>query len=183
MSRIGKIPVPVPSGVKIAVKGREVTVEAGSNKLAFTHRPEVSVKVDQDAKTIVVERRDDQRVSKAMHGLTRALINNMVIGVSQGFSKELEISGVGWGANVQGRKIVLNVGYADAREVAIPPGIEVQVQQNRIKVSGPDRQKVGQVAAVIRSHRPPEPYNGKGIKYADEIIIRKAGKAFAGGGA
>jgi len=183
MSRIGKKPVTLPGNVKVTVNGREVVVESGANKLSYAHRPEVSVKVDEQAKQVVVERHGDDKTAKAMHGLTRALIANMVIGVTTGFSKDLDINGVGWGAAVQGQKIALNVGYADTRYVEIPTGVSVEVQGSRIKIKGTDKQMVGQVAAKIRSHRPPEPYNGKGIKYLDERIIRKQGKAFAGGGA
>lgn len=183
MSRIGKKPIPIPDKATVAVSGRTVNVSAGSNKLSFTHRPEVSVKVDAATKQVVVERAGDSRVAKAMHGLTRALIANMLEGVTKGFKKELEVNGVGWTAKVQGMKIMLNVGYADTREVAIPAGVKVEVVQNKITVTGADRQAVGQVAAEIRRQRPPEPYNGKGIKYSDEVIVRKAGKAFAGGGA
>ncbi len=183
MSRIGKKPIPIPGKASVAVSGRTVNVSAGNNKLSFTHRPEVSVKVDDATKQVVVERKDDSRAARALHGLTRALIANMLEGVTAGFKKELEINGVGWGAKVQGMKIALNVGYADTREVAIPAGVKVEVVQNKITVTGADRQAVGQVAAEIRRQRPPEPYNGKGIKYVDEVIVRKAGKAFAGGGA
>ncbi|MEE9212581.1 MAG: 50S ribosomal protein L6 [Phycisphaeraceae bacterium] len=183
MSRIGKQPVPLPGSVKVAVSGRDVAVECGSNTLSYTHRPEVSVRVEDDPRQVVVERKGDSRNARAMHGLTRALINNMVIGVSKGFTKELELSGVGWTVRVQGNKVALNVGYADTREVDIPPGLKVQVQGNKITVSGPDKQQVGQLAAKIRAQRPPEPYNGKGIRYADEPIIRKQGKAFAAGAA
>lgn len=182
MSRIGKKPVALPDKVKVAVADRVITVENGSNKLQFTHRPEVSVKVDQDAKQVVIERQDDSRIAKSLHGLTRALIANMVEGVTKGFSEELEVNGVGWNAKLQGKQINLSVGYADVRVVQIPSDVKVEVVQNRIKISGADKQKVGQVAAEIRSHRKPEPYNGKGIKYVDETIIRKAGKAFASGG-
>ncbi len=183
MSRIGKKPVSVPEKVKVNVANRVVTIESGSNKLSFTHRPEVTVKHDAAAKAIIVERKDDERQSKALHGLTRAVINNMVAGVTKGFVKELELVGVGWSMKMQGAKIVLNVGYADPKEVAVPPGVKVEIAGQIIKVSGPDRQKVGQVAAEIRSQRPPEPYNGKGIKYVGENIIRKQGKQFAAGGA
>ena len=183
MSRIGKKPVALPGHVKVAVSDRQVVVESGSNKLSYTHRPEVSVRLDDQGGSVIVERHGDDRISKAMHGLTRALIANMVTGVTAGFRKDLDINGVGWGANVQGQKLVLNVGYADTRYVQIPPGISVAVQGSRISVSGADKQAVGQTAAMIRSQRPPEPYNGKGIKYSDERIIRKAGKAFASGGA
>lgn len=183
MSRIGNKPVALPSGVKVTVKDRQVTVESGPKKLSMRHRPEVAVTVDDAAKQVVVKRKDDSRAARAMHGLTRALINNMVTGVTAGFTRELEVNGVGWTARVQGKKVALNIGYADVREVEIPAGVTVEVAANRIKISGADKHAVGQLAANIRAHRPPEPYNAKGIKYAEEVIIRKQGKAFAGGGA
>lgn len=183
MSRIGKKPVAIPDGVKVAVNGQQVVIESGKNKLTLSTLPSIKVSVDAKAKAVVIERSNDERLTRAMHGTTRAHIANMIEGVTKGFSKELEVNGVGWVAKVQGMKIQLTVGYADMREVAIPAGVKVEVVQNKIKVSGPDRQAVGQLAAVIRSQRPPEPYNGKGIKYSDETIIRKQGKAFAGGGA
>ncbi len=179
MSRIGKTPIPL-AGTKVSVSGAQVTVESGSNRLSMTHRPEVTVKVEGDL--VIVERKDDSRNAKAMHGLTRSLIANMITGVTKGFEKHLEINGVGWTAKLQGNKVNLNVGYADTRVVTVPAGITVDIQQNKLKISGPDKQLVGQVAAEIRSHRKPEPYNGRGIKYADEHIIRKQGKAFASGG-
>ncbi len=179
MSRIGKKPVPL-AGTKVSVSGNQVTVEAGSNRLSISHRPEVTVKVEGDE--VVVERKDDSRQTKAMHGLTRSLIFNMIEGVTKGFEKHLEINGVGWTAKLQGNKVNLKVGYADTRVVNVPAGITVDIQQNKLKISGADKQLVGQVAAEIRAHRKPEPYNGRGIKYADEHIIRKQGKAFASGG-
>jgi large subunit ribosomal protein L6 len=182
MSRIGKKPVSIPDKVNVAVAGRAITVSAGNNKLSFTHRPEVTVRVDDAAKAVVVERKDDTRLARAMHGTTRAILANMIEGVTKGFRKELEINGVGWTAQVQGMKVVLSVGYADKRIVDVPAGIKVEVNQTRIVITGASKQMVGQVAAEIRSHRPPEPYNAKGIKYLDEVIIRKQGKAFAGGG-
>ncbi|MFA9479033.1 50S ribosomal protein L6 [Phycisphaerales bacterium AB-hyl4] len=182
MSRIGKQPVPITGNAKVTITGRDIVVEGGSNKLTYTHRPEVTVTVDSDAKQVVVERKNDSRVAKAMHGLTRALIANMIQGVTTGFTRDLEINGVGWNAKVQGMTVALNVGYADTRVVNIPAGVQVDVQQNKIKVTGHDKQAVGQLAAEIRRQRPPEPYNGKGIKYAEEVIVRKEGKAFAGGG-
>ena len=181
MSRIGKKPVPLPDKVKVVVNGRDVTVEAGGQTLSMTHRPEVTVRVDDQTKAVLVERAGDDRISRAMHGLTRSLIANMVQGVTTGFIKELDINGVGWNAQVQGNKVVLNIGYAAPREVMIPDGITVEAKGARIKVTGADKQKVGQLAAQIRSQRKPEPYNAKGIKYADEKIVRKAGKQFAGG--
>jgi len=179
MSRIGNKPIPL-AGTKVSVSGNQVTVESGSNRLSLTHRPEVSVAVEGDQ--VVVKRKSDARTDKAMHGLTRSLIANMIQGVTKGFEKNLEINGVGWTAKLQGNKVNLNVGYADTRVVEVPGGIKVDIQQNKLKISGCDKQLVGQVAAEIRSHRKPEPYNGRGIKYAEEHIIRKAGKAFASGG-
>jgi large subunit ribosomal protein L6 len=179
MSRIGKQPVAIPSGVKVTVADALITVTGPKGTLTYTHRPEVSVKVEGDQ--VQVERQDDEKASKAFHGLTRSLVQNMVIGAAEGYKKELEINGVGWTAQVKGRTLALNVGYADTREVEIPMGVDVAVQQNRITITGPDKQKVGEVAARARSQRPPEPYNGKGIKYVDEVIVRKEGKAFAGG--
>lgn len=180
MSRIGKKPVPITGSAKVSVNDRQIVVEAGSNRLSFVHRPEVNVVVDGN--DVVVTRINDTSVAKAMHGLTRAMVANMIHGVTKGFEKQLEIIGVGWQARVQGKKIMLDVGYADTREVMIPDGVTVEVQQNKITIKGADKQKVGQTAAVIRGQRKPEPYNGKGIKYVDEVIIRKQGKAFAGGG-
>ncbi|MEX0887130.1 MAG: 50S ribosomal protein L6 [Phycisphaeraceae bacterium] len=180
MSRIGKKPVAIAGSAKVSVAGRQVTVEAGSNRLSITHPPEVRVRVDDGAKEVVVERENDSRRAKAMHGLTRSLIANMIEGVTVGYAKDLEINGVGWNAQLQGRTLNLNVGYADTRSLSIPAGLEVTVQQNKIRVAGPDKQAVGQFAAVVRSQRPPEPYNSKGIKYADEVIVTKQGKAFGG---
>ncbi|WP_428386308.1 50S ribosomal protein L6 [Mucisphaera sp.] len=178
MSRIGKKPVAIEGGAKVSVNGREVVVESSGKRLAFTHRPEVSVRVDEENKQVVVERENDSRTAKSMHGLTRALIANMIEGVTKGFSKQLEIVGVGWNAQVQGRQVNLKLGYADTRVVKIPDGVEVAVDGQKIKVSGPDKMLVGQTAAAIRDHRKPEPYNGKGVRYSDEHVIRKAGKAF-----
>ena len=183
MSRIGKKPVPLPDKVKVVVNGRDVTVEAGGQTLSMTHRPEVTVRVDDQTKAVLVERAGDDRISRAMHGLTRSLIANMVLGVTTGFTKELEINGVGWSAQVADGNVVLNIGYAAPRQVAIPEGVNVEAKAARIKISGADKQKVGQLAARIRAQRPPEPYNAKGIKYSDEQIVRKAGKQFVGGGA
>jgi large subunit ribosomal protein L6 len=180
MSRIGKKPVPVPDNVKVAVAGQSVTVESGKNKLSFNFKPQVTVKFDPAAKLVIVTRDGDSREAKALHGTTRAIIANMIEGVTKGFSRELDLVGVGWTVAVQGTKVVLNVGYANPRHVDIPAGVKVEVAGMKIKVSGPDAQAVGSVAAIIRSQRPPEPYNGKGIKYTDETIIRKQGKAFAG---
>jgi len=178
MSRIGKKPVDIPSGVSVSVTGETVQVKGSSATLSIEHRPEVSVRVDDDAKQVVVERRDDERESRAFHGLTRSLIANMIEGVTKGYTKELEVIGAGWNVQLKGRVVSLNVGYADAKLVEVPDGVTVEVQQNRVKVSGADKQAVGSTAARIRAVRPPEPYNGKGVKYIDERVIRKQGKAF-----
>jgi len=183
MSRIGKKPVPVPDDVSVDIEDRRVVVTSGANRLMYTHRPEVTVCMDDDAKQVIVKRKDDTRAARAFHGLTRSLIANMVEGVSKPFSKELEITGVGWNAKVQGETLALSVGYADVRELVVPEGISVEVKGSHIKVEGIDKQAVGQFSANIRRQRPPEPYNGRGIKYVDEQIIRKQGKAFASGGA
>jgi large subunit ribosomal protein L6 len=180
MSRIGKKPVPLAKDVTVTVANRLITAKGKLGTLTYAHRPEVEVKVEDG--NVVVTRSSDAKQVKAYHGLTRALVNNMVKGVSEGFRKDLEINGVGWTAKVQGKKIVLNVGYADARELAIPMEVKIEVTQNKIAITGCDRQAVGQMAANIRSQRPPEPYNHKGIKYSDEILVKKEGKAFAGGG-
>ncbi len=181
MSRIGKKPIDVPSSVTVTISGRTVTVKGAKESLTLEHRPEVAVAFDDEKKQILVTRKDEKPASSAFQGLTRSLIQNMCIGVSEGFRKELDIIGVGWTANVQGRVISLDVGYADTRKVEIPMGIEITVSSGRIVVTGADKQKVGQLAAQIRDQRPPEPYNGKGIKYVDEVIQRKQGKAFAAG--
>ena len=180
MSRVGKKPVPM-GDAKVSIDGRQVTVESSKARLSLTHRPEVTVRVDDENKQVVVERNNESRKAYAMHGLTRALLANMVQGVTQGFTQELEITGVGWTAQVQGKTLNLNIGFADTRQLTIPDSVSVEVQQNRIKVSGADKQAVGQFAAQVRGQRPPEPYNGKGIKYAEEVITRKEGKAFSGG--
>ncbi|MEM6331939.1 MAG: 50S ribosomal protein L6 [Planctomycetota bacterium] len=179
MSRIGRKPVPITKGAKVSVNGRDILVESSKAKLTFQHRPEVSVKVE-DAE-VIVERHGDSRTARAMHGLTRSLIANMIEGVVNGYSRQLEIVGVGWNAAVKGKTVELNVGYADTRKVPVPDGVNVEVKGQDITVTGPDKQLVGQTAAAIRAHRKPEPYNGKGIKYKNEVILRKAGKAFAGG--
>jgi large subunit ribosomal protein L6 len=183
MSRIGKKPVPVPAGVKVSVnpQTRVVNVEGPKGKLSMTHRPEVSVAWSDSEKAVtcsIPQEKIEDRQVRAYWGMTRALINSMVEGALKGYERKLEINGVGWGAKVQGQKVVLNVGYANAIEVPIPAGVKVEVNQNQVLISGPDKQAVGELASSIRSKRKPEPYNGKGIKYSDEVIIRKQGKAF-----
>ena len=184
MSRIGQKPVPVPDGVKVAIAGRNVTVEGPLGKLDIEHRPEVTVTYDESARQLVVTRQDDAKASRAFHGLTRSLVANMVEGVTKGYQKTLEIVGVGYNAKLQDSRLVLNVGYADSRVLDVPEGVTVELPSaTRIVVKGPDKQKVGAFAARARLVRKPEPYQGKGIRYSDEVVRRKAGKAFAGTGA
>lgn len=184
MSRIGKKPVAIPSGVTVEVSGAKVIVKGPKGELSYTHLPEVTVNVEDSA--VIVERKKDNDESRARHGLTRQLINNMVVGVSDGYEKQLEIIGVGYKAQAKGKSVTLNLGHSHPIDYAAPEGIEiVQDEKNKqiLIIRGIDKEKVGQVAADIRSFRPPEPYKGKGVKYIDETIIRKAGKAAAGAGA
>ena len=180
MSRNGKKPITITGGVTVKVNGDEVAVSGPKGNLAINTKPEVKVTLSDDGKEVSVERVDDTRFARAMHGTTRSLINNMIIGVAEGYTKELKIVGVGWSANLKGNKVELNVGYADTRIVEVPQGVTAEVKGQDIKISGPDKQLVGQTAAKIREHRKPEPYNGKGIMYTDEKILRKQGKAFGG---
>ena len=178
MSRIGKKPVPVPSGVKVNVAGQRIEVEGPQGKLDYEFRPEVGVAVEDDGKSVVVSRGGDERQSRAYHGLTRALINNMCIGVSQGYEKKLEVVGVGYLAAISGKQLQLRVGFANEIHKEIPAGLDVTCpDQNHIVIKGPDKQKVGQFAAEVRAVRKPEPYKGKGIRYDGEQVRRKAGKA------
>ena len=183
MSRIGRKPIEIPGGVKIAQNGAELSVTGPKGTLSLTLRPEVTVAVDEDAKAVTVDTTNNGRAARAFHGMTRALIQNLIIGTTTGYTKELEVNGVGWTVQVKGRTVELKVGYADTRTVDIRDGVDVVVEgkSNKIVVSGIDKQAVGEVAAKIRAHRPPEPYNLKGIKYSDEVVIKKEGKAFAGG--
>lgn len=177
MSRIGRLPVEVPDGVEIKVKGSYVHVKGPKGELHHTFPKEMKIKFENGQ--IVVKRPSDQKEHKALHGMTRAIINNMVTGVSQGFEKILEINGVGYRAELDGKDLVLNVGYSHPVPIKAPEGItfEVDARSRQIKVMGYDKQVVGQIASEIRKVRPPEPYKGKGIKYIDERIRRKAGKA------
>jgi large subunit ribosomal protein L6 len=177
MSRIGKSPNPVPSGVTVAVEGRTVNVTGPKGTLRHELPPQITLR--QDDGQLLVERTDDERYSRSLHGLTRTLVNNMVVGVSDGFRKDLEIVGVGYRATAQGPgQIELALGYSHPVRVAAPDGITFEVPAaTRVGVIGIDKQLVGQVAADIRAIRKPEPYKGKGVRYAGERIIRKAGKA------
>ncbi len=176
MSRIGRLPVDVPSGVDVKIDGTHVCVKGPQGELEYTFFPslEISFKEGQ----IIVKRPSDDREIRALHGTTRALLNNMVIGVTKGFLKDLELVGVGYRANLEGDNLILNVGYSHSVEITPPDGItfEVTERSRKITVRGYDKQKVGQVAADIRKVRPPEPYKGKGIRYSGEYVRRKAGK-------
>jgi len=181
MSRIGKKPIDIPAGVEVKVDGQTVTVKGAKATLTHTVHPNISVKLD--GAVLTVERPNDNKENRALHGMTRALLNNMVVGVNEGFKKELEVNGVGYRAAVSGNTLTLTVGYSHPVEMEIPEGLTVECPTpNKIVVSGADRQKVGQFSAEIRKKRPPEPYKGKGIKYADEHIRRKEGKAGKGAG-
>jgi large subunit ribosomal protein L6 len=178
MSRIGKAPVAVPSGVKVKIESRLVTVEGPLGKLEHQHHPAVVVEVDEPASTIKVTRQDDDRMSRSVHGLTRALINNMVEGVTKGYEKRLEIVGVGYLAALQKDVLQLRVGFANELHVPVPKGLTVTCpDQTHVTIKGIDKQLVGQFAAEVRSMRKPEPYKGKGIRYENEQVRRKAGKA------
>jgi large subunit ribosomal protein L6 len=175
MSRIGKKIIPIPAGVTITLNDSVLTVKGPKGTLTQTLVPEVTVVIEDSVLRVELLKPDAKGVA-ALWGLTRALINNMVTGVTSGFSKGLEINGVGFKVALQGRKVVLNVGFSHPVEYMLPEGIEATVEKNVITISGRDRQLVGQVAAEIRDIKKPEPYKGKGIKYSDEVIRRKVGK-------
>ncbi|NOX58435.1 MAG: 50S ribosomal protein L6 [Planctomycetes bacterium] len=198
MSRIGKKPVAVPGGVKAEVAGGMVKVSGPKGNLTFDVPSPISVAVEDDGKLLRVGREGDDRRARALHGTARAMINNMMVGVSQGYEKRLHIYGTGYGCNLAGRKLQLNCGFMGRGgknkyqfDFDIPDGVEVEVEvaaargdsdPAKLIIRGSDKQKVGQFAAVVRKTRPPEPYKGKGIRYHDEIVRRKAGKALAGTG-
>jgi len=175
MSRIGKQPIAIPPKVKVQVNGRQVNVEGPKGKLNWQLPLRTSLKVE-DGKVIVIREGEDAQ-AKALHGLSRALVNNMVRGAAEGLMKKLEIQGVGFKASVQGSVVNMSLGYSHPINYAIPDQITVKVEENtKITIEGPDRQVVGQVAAELRSFYPPEPYKGKGIRYSDERVVRKEGK-------
>ena len=176
MSRIGRMPIAIPAGVTVTVaENNKVTVKGPKGTLERVMAPEMGIKVENNE--VVVTRPNDLKREKSLHGLTRTLINNMVIGVSQGYEKTMEINGVGYRGAKQGKKLVLNLGYSHTVEVEDPEVIETSMDgQNKIIIKGIDKEKVGQFAAELRTKRAPEPYKGKGIKYADEVIRRKVGK-------
>ena len=176
MSRIGTAPITLPKGVEVQVSNDAVEVKGSKGSLTQTVDSSLTVSVDDGI--VSIERSDDERTTRAMHGLTRALINNMVLGVSEGFSKELNLVGVGYRAALKGKQLELQVGYSHPVVIDAEDGITFEVPEpTKIIVSGIDKQRVGQVAADIRAVRPPEPYKGKGVRYADEHVRRKAGKA------
>ncbi|HYW80929.1 MAG TPA: 50S ribosomal protein L6 [Thermoguttaceae bacterium] len=178
MSRIGNKPVVIPDKVKVQIADRMVTVEGPLGKLQWEHRPELTVAIDESTKQVIVSRQDDQRESRALHGLTRALIQNMVVGVTEGYERRLELHGVGYISAVTGNVLQLRVGFANELQVPIPEGLDVTCpDQQHILVKGIDKQLVGRFAAEVRARRKPEPYKGKGIRYLGEQIIRKQGKA------
>jgi large subunit ribosomal protein L6 len=178
MSRIGKKPVPVPAGVKVQIADHTIAVEGPLGKLQWEHRPEVSLAYDEQAQRIVVSRHNDERQSRALHGLTRALVVNMIVGVTQGYEKRLEIQGVGYLAALQGKILQLRVGLANELQVPIPDGVKVTVpDQQHVVIQGIEKQKVSHFAAAVRALRKPEPYKGKGIRFLGEVVRRKQGKA------
>jgi len=175
MSRIGKQPIAIPAKVKVEVKGQRVMVEGPKGKLNWELPRRTSAKVDNNQ--VFVSRQGEDAQARALHGLSRALVNNMVKGVSEGFIKKLEIQGVGFKAAVAGKSVNLSLGYSHPITYPIPDQVKVTVEENtKITIEGPDRQAVGQVASEIRSFYPPEPYKGKGVRYSDERVIRKEGK-------
>ena len=177
MSRIGRMPIAVPSGVTVDIaENNHVTVKGPKGTLERTLPAEMDIKLE--GSEITVTRPNDLKKMKSLHGLTRTLINNMVVGVTDGYSKVLEINGVGYRASKAGKKLTLNLGYSHPVEMTDPEGLDSAVDGNKITITGIDKEKVGQYAAEIRDKRRPEPYKGKGIKYADEVIRRKVGKKF-----
>ncbi len=182
MSRIGKAPVTLPKGVEVKVDGQQLTCKGPKGSLSLALMDGISATVDKG--NVVFTRKEDTKILRAMHGTTRATLSNMVEGVTNGFSKKLEIVGVGYKAVMQGKKLALNVGFANTIEVEIPTGVTVKVpDQNHVNVEGMDKCLVGQVAASIRAARKPEPYKGKGVRYVGEVVRKKAGKSAAGAGA
>ncbi|MGA2230118.1 MAG: 50S ribosomal protein L6 [Tepidisphaeraceae bacterium] len=183
MSRIGKKPVPV-GAAKVSVQGQSVKFEGPKGKLELNVHPVIKVTLDAAKKELIAARPDDERQSKALHGLTRSLLANCVVGVTQGYKKSLEVQGVGYKAEIKGKNLVLSVGYANTISVPIPSSVTVQLEgTTKIHVTGADKQLVGQFASDVRRVRKPEPYKGKGVRYDGEVVKIKPGKAFAGAGA
>ncbi|MCL2645651.1 MAG: 50S ribosomal protein L6 [Phycisphaerales bacterium] len=183
MSRVGKKPVPIAKGVKVSVNGRTIAFEGPKGKLAIEHHPAATVKVEGGL--VMVGRINDEKLSRAVHGLTRALIANNIKGVGEGYAKDLEIQGVGYKAELQGKTVVLSLGFANQLKIGVPDGVAVKIeaQGTKINIQGADKQAVGHLAAEIRKMRKPEPYKGKGVRYLGEVVKKKLGKQFAGAGA
>lgn len=181
MSKIGKLPVEIPHGVTVDVKDNKVQVSGPKGNLSFNFRPEITVEIDNGV--VKVTRKGESKFTKSLHGLTRSMVMNMIKGVTEGHEKVLELVGVGYRAQLQGENLVLNVGYSHPVLIEKVPGIEFQTRENKIIVFGQDKAQVGEMAATIRRVRSPEPYKGKGIKYLDEQIKRKAGKTLKTGAA
>lgn len=183
MSRIGKKPIKIPDGVKVGCNVDTVTVEGPKGKLEQKIHSSMKVEIDNEGKQVIVKRPSDEKQDKALHGLTRTLLANHIRGVVEGFSKSLEIIGIGYNVKQQGKELLLQLGFSHPIKMEIPQGIEIEIQSQtnpgKLTIMGMDKQLVGQFTANIRSLRPPEPYKGKGVKYADEIIRRKAGKSVA----
>ena len=180
MSRIGKKPIEIPAGVDVQIDGTLITVKGPKGTLTRNVHP--SMIVEKDGNVINVSRPNDDKLNRSLHGLTRTLISNMVVGVNETFKKELEVNGIGYRCEVKGQVLTMKIGYSHDVVMTAPEGVTVEVPNpNKIVISGPDKQKVGQFAANVREKRPPEPYKGKGIKYVDEHIRRKEGKAGKGG--
>ncbi|HRV76172.1 MAG: 50S ribosomal protein L6 [Candidatus Nomurabacteria bacterium] len=175
MSRIGKMPIEMPGGVSASLEGRTLTVKGPKGEQSMEVPPLSSVKVD--GQMIQVERANDEKMQKAQHGLTRSLINNLVIGVTEGFSKELEVNGVGFKIRLEGKDLVMSLGFSHEIRYTIPEDVDVKIEKMDITVSGINKQRVGRIAAEIREFKKPEPYKGKGIKYKTERVVRKAGKS------
>lgn len=178
MSRIGKIPVKIPEGVRVEVTDHSLTVSGPLGTLSQIFRPEV--KLVNRGDEILVEQNSNSKLARSLHGLTRTLISNMILGVTSGWSKELELFGVGYRARIEGDKLILSLGFSHPIEIVRPSGIKLEVSENKIKVSGIDKALVGQVAAEIRNLRPPDPYKGKGMRYTGESVKLKAGKKAVG---
>lgn len=179
MSRIGKSPIKVPSGVTVTINGSDVTVKGPKGELKRTFRPEISF--TQEGDEVLVKRASEDRNARSLHGLSRTLLNNMVVGVSTGFEKKMQVVGVGYRAVVEGKKLVLSLGYSHPVEIELPQGIEVQVGKGNIMtITAYDKQALGDFCAYVRGKRPPEVYKGKGIRFENEVIRKKAGKAAAG---
>ncbi len=192
MSRIGKKPIPVLDGVKVSVSGRTVNIEGPAGKISWTYRPEISVALDSGGKNVVVDRSGDDRLNKSLHGLTRSVISNMILGCKNGYLKAMEVYGVGYGVQLQGNKFTLNCGKSHPVVFEVPAGIKIEVtvaqargdtEPAKFVIKGADKHLVGEFAAQVRKIRKPEPYKGKGVRYAGEYVRRKVGKAFAGAGA